>query len=67
MNTPDTSTPDTNTTHGDTTARGDEQARERSAETREIVAPTPADVRAKGEDPEDDDEPHAPAADKRAP
>ncbi|RKT09432.1 hypothetical protein BX285_6527 [Streptomyces sp. 1114.5] len=49
--------------------RGDEQARERSAEVREITAPTPADVRAKAEDPQDgdDEEPEPPAADVQAP
>ncbi|SOB88563.1 hypothetical protein [Streptomyces sp. 1331.2] len=53
--------------------RGDEQARERSAEVREITAPTPADVRAKAEDQQDgdgdgdDEEPEPPAADVQAP
>ncbi|MEU8516441.1 hypothetical protein AB0C76_33380 [Kitasatospora sp. NPDC048722] len=66
MSTPDVSTPDVSTPDVDA-SRDDEQVRERSAETREIVAPTPADVRAEGEDPEDDEEPHLPAADTQAP
>ncbi|MFJ5228531.1 hypothetical protein ACIQBJ_01415 [Kitasatospora sp. NPDC088391] len=41
-----------------------ESVRERSAEEREITAPTPADVRAKAED---DDEEAPPAADAVAP
>ncbi|MGV9270663.1 hypothetical protein ACWDRR_39170 [Kitasatospora sp. NPDC003701] len=51
----------------DDTARDDEQVRERSAEERSIVAPTPADVRAKGEGSDDEEEPEAPAADVQAP
>ncbi|WP_411122640.1 hypothetical protein [Streptomyces sp. x-19] len=48
--------------------RVDEQAWERSAEQRNITAPTPPDVRAKGEDDEDDgEEPDPPATETRAP
>ncbi|MEU1424359.1 hypothetical protein [Kitasatospora sp. NPDC005751] len=48
--------------------RDGEQARDRSAEERSVTAPTPADVRAKAEgSEEDDDEPEAPGADVRAP
>ncbi|MFI8086419.1 hypothetical protein ACIF6L_37185 [Kitasatospora sp. NPDC086009] len=48
--------------------RDGEQVRDRSAEERSVTAPTPADVRAKAESSEeDDDEPEAPAADVRAP
>ncbi|BAJ26347.1 MULTISPECIES: hypothetical protein [Kitasatospora] len=45
-----------------------ESVRERSAEEREITAPTPADVRAKaaGRDGGDED-PEPPAADSQAP
>ncbi|MCX4744530.1 hypothetical protein OG455_03175 [Kitasatospora sp. NBC_01287] len=56
MNTPD-----------DDTARDDDQVRERSAEEREIVAPTPADVRAKDKGSKGDEEPEPPAADVQAP
>ncbi|RAJ45486.1 hypothetical protein K353_00984 [Kitasatospora sp. SolWspMP-SS2h] len=44
----------------------EESVRERSAEEREITAPTPADVRAKAEDGRTD-EPEPPAADSQAP
>ncbi|MFJ8622236.1 hypothetical protein ACIRD3_05255 [Kitasatospora sp. NPDC093550] len=44
----------------------DEETRERSSEQRNITAPTPPDVRAKGDD-EDDGEPEPPAADTWAP
>ncbi|WP_406193490.1 hypothetical protein OH807_02860 [Kitasatospora sp. NBC_01560] len=66
------STPDDDSTR-------DEQVRERSAEERSIVAPTPADVRAKADDDTEDDgrddeddegdaeEPEPPAADTVAP
>ncbi|MCE4946666.1 MULTISPECIES: hypothetical protein [Streptomyces] len=50
--------------------RDDELARERSAKQRNITAPTPPDVRAKGEDDEDEDDgeqPEPPTADTRAP
>ncbi|MER6400500.1 MULTISPECIES: hypothetical protein [unclassified Kitasatospora] len=50
----------------DDTEEPDEETRERSAEERSIVAPTPADVRAKAEDG-DDEEPEPPAADTQAP
>ncbi|MFC8720404.1 hypothetical protein [Kitasatospora sp. NPDC057198] len=43
-----------------------ESVRERSAEEREITAPTPADVRAKAED-DGEEEPEPPAADTQAP
>ncbi|QKW17982.1 hypothetical protein HUT16_01925 [Kitasatospora sp. NA04385] len=43
-----------------------ESVRERSAEEREITAPTPADVRAKAEG-KADEEPEPPAADSKAP
>ncbi|MEU0836760.1 hypothetical protein [Streptomyces sp. NPDC005969] len=48
----------------------DKERRERSAEERNIVAPTPQDVRAKAEDdePEEHSErPEPPAADTQAP
>lgn len=45
------------------TAQVDEETKERSAEQRNITAPTPPDVRAKGED--DDTAP--PAAEREAP
>jgi len=45
------------------TPQVDEETRERSAEQRNITAPTPPDVRAKGED--DDTDP--PAAEPEAP
>ncbi|MEU8925243.1 hypothetical protein AB0D10_30630 [Kitasatospora sp. NPDC048545] len=48
----------------DDVSHDDEQVRERSAEERNIVTPTPRDVRAKAED---DDEPEPPAADAQAP
>ncbi|MFF2147000.1 hypothetical protein [Kitasatospora sp. NPDC058190] len=47
-------------------AQPDEETRDRSAEERNIVAPTPRDVRAKAEDDEDD-EPEPPPADSQAP
>ncbi|MEW1913447.1 hypothetical protein AB0442_34345 [Kitasatospora sp. NPDC085895] len=53
------------TTPDDDRAHPDEETRERSAEERSITAPTPADVRAKGED--DGEEPEPPAADAVAP
>ncbi len=43
-----------------------ESVRERSAEEREITAPTPADVRAKAEEGRDE-EPEPPSADVQAP
>ncbi|GAA2087795.1 hypothetical protein GCM10009759_09480 [Kitasatospora saccharophila] len=43
-----------------------QSVRERSAEEREITAPTPADVRAKAEG-NGDEEPEPPAADTQAP
>ncbi|MEU9048566.1 MULTISPECIES: hypothetical protein [unclassified Kitasatospora] len=46
------------------TPQVDDETRERSSEQRNITAPTPPDVRAKGED---DGEPEPPAADTRAP
>ncbi|MGW3042019.1 hypothetical protein ACWC9T_18730 [Kitasatospora sp. NPDC001159] len=54
----DTPQPDENT------PQSDERTRERSAEERHIVAPTPKDVRAKAED---DETPEPPPADTRAP
>ncbi|MFJ9950781.1 hypothetical protein [Kitasatospora sp. NPDC091207] len=48
----------------DGTPQVDEETRERSAEQRNITAPTPKDVRAKGGDGE---EPEPPAADTGAP
>ncbi|WP_371494850.1 hypothetical protein OG871_06345 [Kitasatospora sp. NBC_00374] len=54
------------TTADDHTAQPDEETRDRSAEERSIVAPTPADVRAKAED-DGNEEPEPPAADTRAP
>ncbi|MFI6849175.1 hypothetical protein OG535_02890 [Kitasatospora sp. NBC_00085] len=47
------------------TPQVDDETRERSAEQRNITAPTPADVRAKADDDDKDGEP--PAADTRAP
>ncbi|MCX5215231.1 hypothetical protein OG689_39245 [Kitasatospora sp. NBC_00240] len=47
----------------DTAAATDAQRRERSAEERNVVAPTPKDVRAKAEG----GEPEPPAADTEAP
>ncbi|MEU3498491.1 hypothetical protein [Kitasatospora cineracea] len=44
-----------------------ESVRERSAEEREITAPTPADVRAKAEEGREDEEPEPPSADVQAP
>ncbi|MFF2144735.1 hypothetical protein [Kitasatospora sp. NPDC058190] len=54
----DTPQPDENT------PQSDEKTRERSAEERHIVAPTPKDVRAKAED---DETPEPPPADTQAP
>ena len=62
MSTPD----DRNTQSDDRMARPDEETRDRSAEERSIVAPTPADVRAKAPD-DQDEEPEPPAADATAP
>ncbi|WP_161791262.1 hypothetical protein [Streptacidiphilus jiangxiensis] len=49
-------------------AQADDETRERSAEQRNITAPTPKDVRAKGDDEEDDgedaEESEPPSADK---
>ncbi|GAA4982499.1 hypothetical protein [Kitasatospora paranensis] len=44
--------------------RIDEEARERSAQQRNVTAPTPPDVRAKADEEE---EPEPPAADAQAP
>ncbi|MFE2912899.1 hypothetical protein ACFRKE_19490 [Kitasatospora indigofera] len=53
-----------NTPKKDDSAAGDDaQRRERSAEERNVVAPTPKDVRAKAEDRA----PEPPAADTEAP
>ncbi|MFB7665336.1 hypothetical protein ACFC1R_15515 [Kitasatospora sp. NPDC056138] len=49
------------------TARGEEQVREQSAEEGKIVAPTPADVRAKADDSQDEEEPQPSASDTQAP
>lgn len=46
------------------TPQVDEETKERSAEQRNITAPTPPDVRAKGED---DDDPEPPAAETQVP
>lgn len=57
------STPDENDT-----SRHDEQIRGRSAQERDVTAPTPKDVRAKAEDDgEGQEEPEPPAADTQAP
>ncbi|WP_331749207.1 hypothetical protein OG520_43315 (plasmid) [Streptomyces sp. NBC_00984] len=51
-------------------AQPDEERRERSAEERNIVAPTPQDVRAKAEDDEaeeNSERPEPPAAGAQAP
>ncbi|MER8101125.1 hypothetical protein [Kitasatospora sp. NPDC094016] len=67
------STHDTGTTPAEQDAPrdGDDTVRERSAEERNIVAPTPKDVRAKADEPDDaddaDDAPTPPAADTQAP
>ncbi|MFD5461825.1 hypothetical protein ACFWIQ_03225 [Kitasatospora sp. NPDC127059] len=61
MNAPDKHTSDQDT------ARDGEHERERSARTRDIVAPTPADVRAKGGHPEGNDEPNPPRPGTRTP
>ncbi|WP_158845628.1 hypothetical protein [Streptomyces sp. NRRL WC-3742] len=47
----------------DAPEQADEETRERSAEQRNITAPTPKDVRAKAED---DDKSQPPAADTQA-
>ncbi|MER7757884.1 hypothetical protein [Kitasatospora sp. NPDC097643] len=61
------STDDTGIPEQDPTSRDeDETTRERSAEERSIVAPTPKDVRAKA-DGDDEEPPAPPAADTRAP
>ncbi|GAA4838033.1 hypothetical protein [Kitasatospora terrestris] len=52
-------------THNEDKPDVDEETRERSAEQRNITAPTPADVRA--HDDEEDDAPEPPAADTQAP
>ncbi|MEU9991362.1 hypothetical protein ACFZCP_20535 [Streptomyces sp. NPDC007971] len=46
------------------TPQVDEETRKRSAEQRNITAPTPPDVRAKGKD---DDEPEPPPAETQTP
>ncbi|MFD4393658.1 hypothetical protein [Kitasatospora sp. NPDC058478] len=64
------STHDTGTTPAehDAPRDGDGTVRERSAEERNIVAPTPKDVRAKADEPADaDDAPTPPAAGTQAP
>ncbi|GHF38632.1 hypothetical protein GCM10018790_15450 [Kitasatospora xanthocidica] len=53
MNTPNDGS--ANTPEEETARRG-EKARERSAEERSIVAPTPADVRAKAEGSQDEED-----------
>ncbi|MFB7504193.1 hypothetical protein [Streptomyces broussonetiae] len=58
-------------THGnkERDTRPDERTRERSAEERKVVAPTPRDVRAKaeGDKTEDDEKSDPPATGTRAP
>ncbi|MFJ9847040.1 hypothetical protein ACIRYZ_42750 [Kitasatospora sp. NPDC101155] len=53
-----------NTRKKNDTPQPDEKTRERSAEERHIVAPTPKDVRANAED---DETPEPPPADTQAP
>ncbi|WP_158515638.1 hypothetical protein [Kitasatospora sp. MBT63] len=55
------------TTPEEHTPQPDDKSRERSAEERNVVAPTPAEVRAKARDGDEDEEAEAPAADTRAP